>query len=317
MGTVELFLIIAAAFLLSGIGFYFFSIIFAANRIYILTLKRKDTDSWSRENPALEGRQVEMDAIGIKWRDEHLQYKKDVQTERNGLKLYGEYYDFGHDRAVMILSGRTESLRYGYYFARPYEELGFNVLVFDSRAHGKSDGEYNTVGFEESLDDIEWVRYLQREHGVKSVLFHGICIGAAGGILAITNKDCPDCVMGIVTEGMFTRFAESMRNHIIERKKNFWPVVQFVDFWMKHYTGHSMMRGPVDRIGDMKLPILMLQSREDKYSTPENARKLYDICGSEHKELVYFDVGGHSLLRVNNTEKYDEAIKNFAEKHFI
>lgn len=312
----ELFLIIAAFIFLSGIGFYFFSIIYAAYLIYTLTLKRKDKDSWSRENPALEGRQVEMDAIGQQWHEEHAQYKKDVQIERGGLKFYGEYYDFGYDRAVMILSGRTESLRYGYYFARPYEELGFNVLVFDSRGHGYSDGEFNTVGFEESLDDIEWVRYLEREHGVRGVLFHGICIGAAGGVLAITNEDCPDCVMGIVTEGMFTRFAESMRNHIVERKRNFWPVVHFVDFWMKHFTGHSMKRGPIDRIGDMKLPILMLQSRVDKYSTPGNAQKLFDACGSENKEIVYFDVGGHSLIRINNTEKYDCAIKNFVVKNF-
>ena len=82
-----------------------------------------------------------------------------------------------------------------------------------------ADGEFNTVGFEESLDDIEWVKFLNSEMGVRSVIFHGICIGAAGGMLALTNENCPNIVKGIVTEGMFPNFGESMKNNLIQKKK--------------------------------------------------------------------------------------------------
>ena len=55
----------------------------------------------------------------------------------------------------------------------------------------------------------------------------------------------------------------------------------------------------------------MLHSKEDKYSTPEFAQKLYDLSGSIKKEIVWFDHGRHSMLRVTDTEKYDASITRF------
>jgi esterase/lipase len=55
----------------------------------------------------------------------------------------------------------------------------------------------------------------------------------------------------------------------------------------------------------------MLHSKEDLYSTPEYAQKLYDLSGSTYKKLVWFDHGKHSYIRINNTEKYDAAITEF------
>ena len=61
--------------------------------------------------------------------------KKDVHIVNEGFNLYGEYFDLGFDRAVIIVPGRMESLLYSYYFARPYQEKGFNVFVFDQRVY--------------------------------------------------------------------------------------------------------------------------------------------------------------------------------------
>ena len=291
-------------------------IIFASHCIYIQTLKRKDKSQWGRETPIENEQQIEMHKIGAEWSQKNNAHKRDVHIVNNGLNLYGEYYDFGFERCVMILSGRTESLKYGYYFAIPYSEIGFNVLVFDPRAHGESDGEFNTVGFEESLDAVKWAEFLQNECGINTIIFHGICIGASTGMLAITNANCPKCVKGMITEGMFVNFGESMKNHLIERKKLWFPVMQCIDFWMKVYTHHSMKKGPIDRIDKLNKPLLMLQSREDIYSTPINAQKLYDKCGSDIKKLVWFEKGAHSMLRITDTSRYDDSIKDFVLNNF-
>ena len=254
-----------------------------------------------------------MDREGLIWQAEHNAYKQEVHIVNQGLNLYGEYYDFGFHKAVLVLSGRTDSLRYGYYFAKPYADAGFNVLVIDTRAHGLSDGIYNTLGFEESKDVIAWVNFLNREYHIDTVVFHGICIGAAGGMFAITSPDCPPCVKGMVTEGMFVNFGESMKNHLIERKKLWFPVMQCIDFWCKKNTGHSMMKGPIDVISRIDKPLLMLQSKMDPYSTWENAIKLYDRCPSENKKLVLFEKGGHSMLRITDTQGYDSEISAFLQ----
>lgn len=304
------------AALVLGIAFYLFSIFFAADRIYANTLTRNSKEQWSRESVIEDPNQQKMDALGQAWLTDHRQYEQDVHIIRDGLHLYGKYYDLGFKRCCMLLSGRTESLRYGYFFVKPYAEAGWNVMVIDARAHGNSDGKYNTLGFEESQDDLAWAKFLHEEKGVEQVIFHGICIGAAGGMLAITDPKCPDYIAGLVTEGMYAYFGYSMRQQLIERKKLMWPIMQAIDMQVRRHTGYSMMRGPIHVIHKMDKPLLMLHSKEDPYSVPENAQKLYDLCPSKQKKLVWFPHGGHSLLRITDTEKYDASIKEFLEENF-
>ena len=84
--------------------------------------------------------------------------------------------------------------------------------------------------------------------------------------------------------------------------------------WMKKYTGHSMRVGPINVIEKLDKPLLMLHSKEDIYSTPEYAQKLYDLAGTENKQLVWFEKGRHSMLRITDTERYDNAIVAFLNK---
>ena len=296
--------LLALAFLVTSwiVGSYF---------AYVITLRR-GKNKWGRQIPKkLPSDSIRMYEIGREWADANADKKTDVHIQRNGLNLYGEYYDFGYDRCAFILSGRTESLIYGYFFAIPYAKNGYNVLVVDPRAHGLSDGKYNTVGFEESGDIMAWVEHLVDKFGVRSVIFHGICIGAAGGMLALTSGKCSDVVEGIVTEGMFPNFYESVRNHMIEMHRSTFVTLDLIDLWMRHCTGHSMKYGPINVIDKLDKPLLMLHSYEDLYSTPEYAKKLFERAGSEQKKLVWFDHGRHSMLRITDTDLYDKSIASF------
>ena len=309
--------IILACMAVGGFLMWPLTLFIASKCVFNSTLRRTEADKWGRAPSAPHDPEaMKMDALGVEWAEQHRDVMVEVHTVRDGMNLYGEYYDFGHKRAVMILSGRTESLRYGYYFAIPYAKAGWNILVVDPRAHGKSDGEFNTVGFEESKDDIAWVKYLRDCHGVEKVLFHGICIGAAGGMLAVTGEDCPDIVCGLVTEGMFPNFGESMKNHLIERKKPVKTFYPLINMWMKHYTGHSMDVGPINFIEKMHVPLLMLHSKEDCYSTPSYAQKLYDLSGAPVKRLVWFEHGRHSMLRITDTGLYDTSVTAFVAEQF-
>ena len=284
--------------------------------LYTMHLKRKNKSKWSRNCSSDEPDQVAMYVGGVEWSEANIQYKKDLHIVNAGLNLYGEYYDFGYDRAVVVVAGRTEGLRYGYYFSKAYAESGYNVLCIDQRAHGESDGVYNTVGFEEHKDLVAWCRYLHEGFQIKSIILHGICIGSSCSLFALTSEDCPDYLDGMVAEGMYPRFYETFKNHMIDLKKPTWPCLDLVNMWMKHYTGHDMHFGPIDVIGGYKKPILMLHSKEDVFSLPATASELYEKCGSDNKELVWFEHGEHSKLRLVDSELYDNSIKSFIAKNF-
>ena len=295
-----------------GLSIWITSYFVASYIAYTRTLRKQNAQCWTREIPAdVDPEQIPMYQIGEEWSREHQAFKHDVHIVRDGLNLYGEYYDFGKKRCAVILSGRTECLKYGYYFAIPYAKNDCNILVIDPRAHGLSDGEFNTVGFEESRDLIAWLNHIKQTFQVQSFILHGICIGAAGGMLALHSSDCPDGIEAIVTEGMFPNFSESVKNHLIEKHHSPIITLDLMDMWMKKYTGHSMKYGPIDVIGDVHIPLLMLHSKEDRYSTPEFAQILFERSGASKKKLVWFEHGRHSMLRITDTSRYDTAIGEF------
>ena len=298
---------VAAVFLL-----FILPVLAMSFAIYSVLLIRSKPDKWGRVCSFPEDEEyVGMYEKGLLWGEKYKDNKTPVNVKSGRFNLAGEYFDFGFDKAVIIIAGRTECCYYSYYFAEPYRDAGYNVLVLDNRAHGLSDGRINSLGYKEYKDIIAWSDMLH-EKGNKSVVLHGICIGASTALFTVTAKNCPDHITAMVSDGMYVNFYESFKNHMAEKNKPNFPMTYGVMTHIFFISGANVVTdGPIKRIRKMKKPILMLQSKEDTYSLPELAVKLYDACPSEHKKLVYFDRGAHSRIRINDEEGYDSTVKEF------
>lgn len=151
-----------------------------AKKVYHNILVRTGPEKWTRANSYPPNPEhTRMFDLGMDWARENEARKRPVSIENEGLKLAGEYFDFGHKRCAIIFPGRTESLYYSYYFAQPYAEAGCNILVVDSRAHGLSEGKYNYCSTREWSDVIAWSRFAHDQLGCSDVVLHGICVGGA------------------------------------------------------------------------------------------------------------------------------------------
>ena len=67
------------------------------------------------------------------------------------------------DKAVIILHGHGTSYDFDVYRAPYLHEAGFNVLLFDFRAHGRSDGKRMTFGYEERRDVSGAIEFLHQK----------------------------------------------------------------------------------------------------------------------------------------------------------
>lgn len=249
---------------------------------------------------------------GLKWAEENKDKKVPLQIENEGYKLFGEYYDFGFDRAVLIIAGRTESYSYSYYYAPAYQKAGFNILVIDKRGHGFSDGDVAFLGKNSASDTIAWIKKIHDEFNLKSVVLHGICIGSSMCTYALIDKNCPEYVNGFVSDGMFTTFYESFYRHMQEQNRPLHPYCYFVMKWAQKWTKEDYIHdGPIHQIKNVKVPTLFIFTNLDRYTTHEEGNELYNLCGAKKKEIVFFDKGLHSHVRINNQEGYDKAIKDF------
>ena len=309
-------LIILGGLLFVFLFFFLIPVIFISRYVYRKQLVRTSPEKWGRECSAKDNEeQVRMFDIGTKWGEENKEYAIDVEIENEGLKLVGRYFDFGFKKACIILAGRTESFLYSYYFAKPYKELGYNILVIDSRGHGYSEGIYLGVGLKEYKDALKWCSLLHDKYNNESIFIHAICIGCATAVYMLTSKDCPSYFEGMVAEGMYTTFYETFKEHMIYEKKPVWPCAWIVMQMLKSkIKADPIKNGPIYCIDKLNKPILMLHSRLDKFSLPDKAQILYDKCNSP-KKLVWFDKGAHSHIRINNTEKYDNEIKEFIKEY--
>lgn len=288
-----------------------------AGVIYSVLLVRTSKKKWGREVKLPEGddEYCGMYYEGLEWGELYSDFKREVSVKNGRLRLVGEYFDFGGEKAVIIIAGRTESLKYSYYFAEPYRRSGYNVLVIDNRAHGYSDGVVCSLGYREYKDIICWSKMLCEELENKAVFLHGICIGSCVSVFALASDECPDYIEGMCGDGMFTRFAESFKNHMDEDKKPKIIPTWLVFLYMRIFSGANVTSdGPYWRIDKIKKPVLFIHSREDKYSTPEQAQKLFEKCQAPNKRLVWFEKGAHSRVRVNAPEKYDKTVVDFLKE---
>lgn len=286
-------------------------------KVFLDWLVRTTPDKWGRECSCVtDADHVKMFETGLEWGDENRQYCTEVSIVSDGLKLVGEYFDFGFDKCVLIEQGRAESLLYDYYFAKPYKEAGCNVLVIDTRANGKSEGKYVGVGIPESRDIPRWINYITETYPAnKEFYIHGICIGSAAAVLAAAKDDFPTCVRAIIAEGTFHSFYESFKEHLIELHKPTFPIMMQIRLICKIHIGIDIKKqSPINCIDKIKVPFMLLCGKEDIYSRPAKCQSLFDKCSSEQKKIVWFDKGGHSHLRIINEEKYDNEVKTFIKE---
>lgn len=310
--TVFWILLAVVAFLLLNAAVVLIITLPITRDVFNDTLVRTSPEKWGRTCSAPEiSDHLDMFNKGVEWGDSHRDCLRAVEVENDGLKLRGEYFDLGFDRCVVILSGRSESVKYCYFFAPPYEKAGYNVLVFDSRAHGLSEGKYNCVGIKEYRDLIKWIE-LAHSLGNSEVVLHGVCIGGSTAIFAATDPSCPEYVTRLTVEGLFTSFYESFAEHTRRKGKPAFPVAQQMRLLCKRRLGIDIKKFAPERCIDrLKLPILMLHGKEDIFSVPDKAQELFDKCGSTDKTLLWFEHGTHSHLRYFNTESYDRAVMDF------
>ncbi len=304
-----------AVLLIGGIVFMLIKTLPIADMVYRTQFMRPENPEagWTRGVCSFPDNEenMEMHRRGMAWAEENSSAIREVEIQNDGCRLCGQYFDFGFEKAALFLAGRAEPCTYSYYFAMPYKGYGYNVLVIDNRSTGLSEGTFSYAGMKEYSDVQEWIRLLQKM-GNKKVLIHGVCNGSAMGLRAITQPGCPECIEGLIADGIYTTFYETLRTHFIELKKPVFPVCYEVVFKLFGYTGKNVMiEGPVRDIKKYTGPLLMIHGKEDVFSLPAKAEKMFAKASSENKKLVWFSEGMHSHLKIRAQERYDEVVGDF------
>lgn len=118
--------------------------------------------------------------------------------------------NWGHD-TVIICHGLGSNKWNAMPMAGGCGEAGYNLLVFDFRAHGESGGQLTTYGMLEKQDVLAAVRWVKSTHPDQSIKVYGV--GASMGAAALVSAAGDDSPTGraidaVVVFGTYARLDE-------------------------------------------------------------------------------------------------------------
>lgn len=314
MSNIAIILLVSilAVVVIGGFVFMWVYCLKIAKTQYNKMFVRESEEKWARGNSAPENAEhTVMFDTGMKWGTDNASFMKEVETTSfDGLKLKGEYFDFGYDKVCLIIAGRAETCKYCYYFADLYQKNEYNIIVADPRASGLSEGKFTGAGYLEGRDVNSWINAIHEQFGIDHFVIHGICVGSVAAIY--TAADHNPYVDAIVLEGPFISFYNVLKQRTRNLGKPTFPVCLQMGLLYKKYIGVNIFENkPIDEIKKVEVPQLMLCGRQDKSSLPKYFGKLHDASGSKRKQMVWFDKGAHSHLRIQNLEEYDKTVSDF------
>lgn len=152
-------------------------------------------------------------------------------------------------------------------YAKMFHELGYNVLLPDDRAHGKSAGKYITFGWLDRLDYLEWIQKIINTVGTDSrITLFGVSMGGAT-VEMLSGEKLPEQVRCIIADCGYSNINDEM-SYLL--KKTFhlpkYPFVPAVDFLNRQRQGFDLKQvSSVEQLKHNRLPILFIHGQKDAY----------------------------------------------------
>ncbi len=190
--------------------------------------------------------------------------------------------------AVVVLHGIADNRESAVWIAERLTAMGFDVLAYDSRAHGESGGEACTYGYFEKRDLSRALDAL----GIRRAILVGNSLGAAVALQAAADDPR---VVAVVAADTFSDLESIVR----ERAPFFASDVQIREaLALAGEQAHFRVpdASPVLAARRIHVPVLLLQSADDR----ETSRT--------HSERVLAALAGPRELRVVLGAKHGEAI---------
>lgn len=238
-------------------------------------------------------------------------------TSFDGLKLRGKYFEYKKGAPIEILMhgyrGNSERDLSGGIF-RCFA-LGRNVLLFDHRGSGRSEGNVITFGINESRDCRDWVDYVLENIDKDATIFIGGVSMGASTALMVTARDLPDNVVGILADCGYSSIERIMKKVIREMKLPPNICYPFIKLGARIY-GHFNIEelSPEEAMKNCHLPVIFLHGDGDDFVPFEMSVENYNACASQHKKLVNIEGAGHGLAFPAAQERYIKEVGDFFEE---
>ena len=196
--------------------------------------------------------------------------------------------------------------------ARFLSHADYSVLLFDFQAHGESTGQHITFGYLESMDAQAAVSFLHSSAPDEKIGVIGVSMGGAAALLASPPLD----VDAMVLEMVYPTINQAISNRLTMRLGR-WAgsLAPLLSWQFKPRLGiDAEFLRPIDHIGKISSPKLLIVGAEDQHTTLEESRRLFDAA-NEPKELWVMNAAKHVDLYPVAKKEYEQHVVGFFGKY--
>lgn len=242
-------------------------------------------------------------------------------TSFDNLKLKGYLYktdDFeDNNRFALLAHGYMADHKCHYDNIKDFYDLGFNVLIIDERAYGKSEGTYTSLGWKERIDIKDWAWYIAKRFPNSQIITWGISMGSATVMLSC-GEDMPSNFKLCIADCGYNSFYDLLYylcGHTMGLPSFLTKFILSSTSLIAKLRHKTNIKFSVQNaLKKSKVPILFFHGDSDTFVPLENAKKMYDSYKNPH-ELVVTKYAGHCCSYILDHDKYIESIKNFTETY--
>ncbi len=190
----------------------------------------------------------------------------------------------------------------------------FNLLLFDFRYFGESDGAYTTAGLLETRDVNAAVKYVKGREDVDPARIGamGFSLSASSFILARQ----PD-VKAIVADSPYASLEK-----VVQRQFFFfpgptkWPMVALTKVYARLLLGLKLSDAvPADVVGELKNPLLLIHGDADSQIPLEHSREIFANANPAVTELWIVPGADHGFAHALAGYDYEIRVREFFERY--
>lgn len=201
----------------------------------------------------------------------------------------------GATRTVIVLHGWGSNAEQMLPLAQPLHQAGLNVLLFDARNHGASDGDTfsSLPRFAEDLGAA--ISWLQRQQPSRStwIAVLGHSVGAGAALFEATRNPRIDAVISI---GAFADPAQVTERYLARLHLPGF-IVELTKRYVEWVIGHRFATiAPVNSIRRVLCPVLLVHGDQDRTVPLEDAKRIAAAADPTRVRLFVVAGAGHDSV---------------------
>ncbi len=195
----------------------------------------------------------------------------------------------------------------------------YNLLLFDFRYLGKSQGKYSTVGAKEKEDLKAALRFLLNR-GIKEVGVWGLSLG--GAVALMTAPEAPE-IKAIVAEASYARL-DRLTPELYPLPLLKKPLGWLTALWAKLFLGLNLSSiSPAESAKLLTIPVLIIHSQADQIIPFSHARLLQEALKNNPRAEFLFPeniLHGELIIEPRKTRGeegrgYQKRLEEFFQKN--